>query len=283
MVDLLTGDGASFDKNWRSTEEAHYLHWTRGEPENQIQLAFRQHWLTFQDLIGVDFNGTRVLEVGSGRGSLSAYFADANWDCTLLDLSSAAIEVARSAFARHDLQAKFDVGDCLSMPYEDSSFDLVFSIGLLEHFEQIEKAISEQVRVLAPNGLFIGYIVPRLPDNVQKNYRWFCDLLKALMPPGHTVEKTAVFRSDTLSPPYLEVMKLAGLQNINAIGIYPLPMISHSIEFPFSLLSPPAEIVLVKHLIEMLDKRRKINGGNNPWLCPEGEGQAFLVWGTKEG
>jgi SAM-dependent methyltransferase len=275
------GDGANFDKNWRSTEEAHYLHWTREQPSNQIQLAFRQHWLTFQGLMGPEFMGRRVLEVGCGRGSLSAYFSDAGWDCTLLDISSAAIELARNAFSAHGLKAKFDVGDCMALPYEEKSFDLIFSVGLLEHFDQIEAVIREQVRVLAPGGLFIGYVVPHIPDNVQQDFRWFCDVLKALLPSDQTIEKTAVFRSDALSPPYLEAMRRLGLQKIGASGTYPLPMISHSIDFPFSLLPPPAEKVLVSHFTEMLDVRKKSNGGRNPWLCDEGYGQAFIVWGFK--
>jgi len=275
------GDGGNFDRNWRALHEAHYLHWTRDEPSNQIQLAFRQHWKTFQELLGPTFPGRRVLEVGCGRGSLSAYFADAGWDCTLLDISPAAIDVARKAFSAYGLNARFDVGDCLDLPYSDSSFDLAFSIGLLEHFEDFHTVITEQVRVLASGGMFIGYVVPQLPDNIQKDYSWICDLLKAIIPASERTQKAEVFRSDALSPPYLEAMKRAGLQGINAAGTYPLPMISHSVDFPFTLLPPAAEDVLVRHFSSVLRQRNEASGGGNPWLCPEGYGQAFLVWGTK--
>lgn len=277
------GDGQNFDRNWRALQEAHYLHWTRGDPENQIQLAFRQHWLTFQELLGPAFPGRRVLEVGCGRGSLSAYFADAGWDCTLLDISPNAIDVARKAFAAQGLKACFEIGDCLALPFSEGSYDLVFSIGLLEHFENIDRVIAEQARVLAPGGVFIGYVVPHLPNNIQKDYSWFCDVLKAIMPATETTRKAAVFRSDTLSPPYMEAMAKAGLRNLRAEGTYPLPMISHSIDFPFTLLPPAAEQVLIGHFTDMLRMRKKENGGANPWLCPEGFGQAFLVWGNKPG
>lgn len=280
MIDPA-GDGKSFDQNWRTTQEAHYLHWTRGEPANQIQLAFRQHWLTFNEIIGAGLNGKRVLEVGCGRGSLSAYFSDAGWDCTLLDISPAAIEVASKAFEANGLTARFDVGDCLDLPYANGAFDLVFSIGLLEHFEDIDKVIQEQVRILDSGGIFIGYVVPHLPFNVQAGYGWICDLLKALIPPGQSAQKTAVYRSDSLSPPYLASMGRAGLTNVGAAGTYPLPMISHSIDFPFSLLPPAAERVLVKYFESELERIKSESGGRNPWLCAEGYGQAFLVWGIK--
>ncbi|MBB3648321.1 SAM-dependent methyltransferase [Rhizobium sp. BK619] len=274
------GDGDSFERNWSSAKEAHYLHWTGGEPENQIQLAFRQHWRTFQELLPANLAGKRVLEVGCGRGSLSAYFADAGWDCTLLDISPAAISLARAAFSAHGLNARFEVGDCLDMPFETGAYDLVFSIGLLEHFEEIESAIAEQVRILAPNGLFIGYVVPHIPENVQKDYGWICDILRAILPLTPSEAKTPLFRSDELSPPYLAAMGAAGLKNVGASGTYPLPMISNSPDFPFTLLPPDAEHALVKHF-EMVLKRRHQQTGKNPWLCKEGDGQAFLVWGQK--
>ncbi|WP_064706192.1 class I SAM-dependent methyltransferase [Rhizobium bangladeshense] len=275
------GDGKSFDRNWVSTKEARYLHWTRGKPVNQIQLAFRQHWITFQELLPDNLQGKRVLEVGCGRGSLSAYFADAGWDCTLLDISEAAIDLARAAFSAHDLRARFEVGDCLKMPFEQGSFDLVFSIGLLEHFEEIEQAISEQVRTLAPGGFFIGYVVPYIPDNVQKDYAWICDILRAILPLNPTAAKTPVFRSDALSPPYLTAMEKAGLTAIGSSGTYPLPMISNSSDFPFTLLPQEAELILVNHFENVLEARRQSSGGTNPWLCHESEGQAFLIWGRK--
>lgn len=277
------GDVEAFDANWRNRRETAYLHWTRGEPENQIQLAFRRHWITFQRLIGERAGARRCLEVGCGRGSLSAYFADAGWDCTLLDLSPTAIERAKEAFGEAGLAASFDIGDCLDLPYEDGSFDVVFSIGLLEHFEDPKSVIAEQARILADDGLFIGYVVPHLPDNLQKNYNWVNDLLRALLPAETreaTEGKAEIFRSDLLSPPYVEAMRELGLVEIGHDGAYSLPMISHSPDFPFSLLPPPAEAQLVATFTQWLDERERMTG-RDPWLCPEGEGQAFLVWGRK--
>lgn len=283
MVSDPKGDGSAFDENWRTRPETSYLHWTKGDPVNQIQLAFRRHWITFNQLLEGKTGNKRCLEVGCGRGSLSAYFADNGWDCTLLDLSEAAIQQAQSAFKSADLAASFDVGDCLNLPYEDDSYDLAFSIGLLEHFKDFNKVIQEQVRVLVPEGLFIGYVVPYLPDCVQKEYEWVNNILRAVMP-SETAEaengKAQVYRSDALSPPYLEVMKNTGLHSCRAEGIYPLPMISHSPSFPFSLLPVEAEINLVK-TFELWLKDRQDDKNNDPWRCEEGYGQAFLVWGRK--
>jgi len=274
------GDGDRFHKNWTSQQEAGYLHWTRGEPKNQIQFAFRHHWDTFQPFLK-KLQGRRCLEAGCGRGSMSAYFADAGWDCTLLDISPKAIELARNAFTQNKLVANFYVGDCLSLPYDEASFDLCFSIGLLEHFRDFDKVIQEQVRVLTSGGLFIGYIVPHIPDNIQQEYNWMCDVLKTLVLPQSPVSKIPVYRSDALSPPYLESMNRAGLEDLFYSGIYPLPMISHSIEFPFTLLTDEAEAILVKRFNSLLEERKFRNGRQDPWLCDEGYGQAILVCGYK--
>lgn len=284
MTEFKEGDGKNFDSNWRKTEEANYLHWTRGNPQNQIQLAFRNHWYTFNEILTSYGVAGKVLEVGCGRGSLSAYFADAGWDCTLLDISPKAIELAKNAFDSAGLKATFDVGDCLSLPYAENEFEAIFSIGLLEHFEKIETVISEQVRVLAPGGVFIGYVVPKFEKNIQSDFDWINEVLKETLDESLKAganAKQEIYRSDNLSPPYLSAMSDLGLLDCQAYGTYPLPMISHSIEFPFTLLPQSAERVLVKKFSEELETRRETSPRKNPWLCEEGFGQAFLVIGRK--
>ena len=63
----VEGDPAAFDKNWSSRKETSYLHWSRNEPVNQIQLAFRRHWSTFSRLINHDYPEKKVA-LGCGRG-----------------------------------------------------------------------------------------------------------------------------------------------------------------------------------------------------------------------
>lgn len=274
------GDAQNFDKNWSHTNEAGYLHWTRKTPENQIQFAFRQHWLTFSELLGKDVRKRKILEVGCGRGSLSAYFADAGWDCTLLDLSPQAITLAETAFETAGLKGRFDVANCENLPYPAESYDVVFSIGLLEHFDDVTQTLSEQYRVLKKGGVFLGYVVPEMPDNVQQEYDWFNKILTEIMGQKARLNKTDVFRSDMLSDGYIPIMEKIGFKEINSRGIYPLPMISNSIEFPFTLLPKNAERILVKQFNKKLSEMQK-GGNKNPWLCDEGYGQAFLLHAIK--
>ena len=280
-----TGTNEEWNKNWQLREEAHYTHWTKDTPNNQIQLAFRNHWLLFNTFMESSlFNGgKRVLEVGCGRGSLSSYFSDAGYDCTLLDLSPDVIKIAEEIFSKNDLAANFVVGDAYNLDLTDSSFDLVFSIGVFEHFEDIITPIKEQIRILDSGGLFIAYIVPEYKNNVQNDYEWVNSLLKGYMNSKGSdslqIDKHEVYRSDRGSDKYLPILEQCGLSSVSASGVYPVPMISHSIDFPFSLMPSESELSLVKHLEKML----KLNTGfPHPWMCEEGKGNAFVVWGYKD-
>jgi len=280
---LKRGDKAAFDKNWKNRPEAGYIHWTKGEPKNQIQLAFRSHWNLFQEIMEGRMRGRRVLEVGCGRGSMSAYFAENGYDCTLLDSSESVIATAKTIFNNCQLNASFDVGDAMNLPYTKGSFDLVFSIGLLEHFKELTVPLAEQIRVLDQGGLFIGYIVPKYVDNIQKDYNWINDILKGFV--DHKSQnsgenKETVYRSDSGSERYVDILKRLPVSDIQSFGVYPLPMISYSIEFPFTLLNDQCEKVLVKEFQKVLGKRGE-ETGQNPWICEEGFGQAFVVWGMK--
>ncbi|MBO73438.1 MAG: hypothetical protein CMD35_07480 [Flavobacteriales bacterium] len=280
-----TGTNEEWNKNWQSREEAFYTHWTRGDPVNQIQLAFRNHWSLFNTFMDSELynGGKRVLEVGCGRGSLSSYFSEAGFDCTLLDLSPDVIEIAKEIFSKNDLSAKFHVGDAYNLAFDDRSFDLVFSIGLFEHFEDIHTPIKEQLRILERGGLFIGYIVPEYNDNIQKNYHWVNKILKGYAKENKSIvghdDKHEVYRSDRGSEKYIPVLEQFGLKNISASGVYPLPMISHSIDFPFSLMPVESEKSFVKYLQMILDSNTEFP---HPWMCKEGDGNAFVVWGYKD-
>jgi ubiquinone/menaquinone biosynthesis C-methylase UbiE len=278
------GDADSFKRNWQERKETHYTHWIRTEPQNQIQLAFRNHWSLLNELMRSSYfnRGKRVLEVGCGRGSLSCYFSDAGYDCTLLDISKSVIDVAQKIFKAHHLKGTFKIGNANALPFDDKSFDVVFSIGLLEHFEDIEPTMREQIRVLDEGGIFFGYIVPRYSDNIQKDYEWINEILKgyAKVFKNCSTKKKRVFRSDAGSERYLSILNRYELKGVRASGVYPLPMISHSKEFPFTLMPKESEKALVRQLKMMLQKNN-CGTGEHPWLCEEGYGQAFAVWGYK--
>ena len=70
------------------------------------------------------------------------------------------------------------------------------------------------------------------------------------------------------------------MKEIFTSGTYPLPMVSFSPEFPFSLMPDDIEKILVKTFEEKLDLIKE-STNKNPWLCDESFGQAFIVSGRK--
>ncbi len=171
------GSTKEFDSNWVARPESHRIHWRKGKPRNQIEFAFRQHFEFIKEVVGLPKKGA-VLDVGAGRGSMSAYFVEDGYDVTLLDSSKYVLDVAQGIFASNHHPASFVCGDALHMPFDDGSFDVVVSIGLLEHFKDITLPIQEQLRVLKPGGVFVAYIIPKRSDNVQALFQPLNDALK---------------------------------------------------------------------------------------------------------
>lgn len=274
------GSVKSFDINWKKRPETLYNHWSKGAPRNQIQLAFSQHYDLFKRIINKE-GKLKVLEVGCGRGSLSSYFAEDGHDCFLLDMSETVIGTAKEIFKTNGHQGSFHVGDANSMTFEDDKFDVIVSIGLLEHFENLENVINEQFRVLRKDGVLINYIVPENLENVQKDYNWINDILKSQSKKNNQkiAKKEDLYRSDSDSKRYIEQYKASGFQEIYSSGVYPLPMISPSIDFPFTLMDEESEKILIKQFNEILEKRKE--NWEHPWMCEESYGQAFLVSGKK--
>jgi SAM-dependent methyltransferase len=96
--------------------------------------------------------GLRVLEIGCGMGTDGAQFAKAGAIYTGMDLTDAAVELARKRFQVSGLEGEFHVADAERLDFPDASFDLVYSHGVLHHTPDIEAAVREIHRVLKPGG-----------------------------------------------------------------------------------------------------------------------------------
>ena len=96
--------------------------------------------------------GLKVLEIGCGMGTDGAQFAQAGADYTGIDLTQAAIDLARKRFELSGLEGEFRVADAENLDFADDSFDRVYSHGVLHHTPDTLRAIAEIHRVLRPGG-----------------------------------------------------------------------------------------------------------------------------------
>ena len=105
-----------------------------------------------------DFNG-RLLEVPVGTGILTMpmYKKLPNADITCLDYSEGMMDRAKER-ARNDniKNIRFVRGDVGRLPFDDESFDIVFSLNGFHVFPDKEAAFSETFRVLKKGGIFCG-------------------------------------------------------------------------------------------------------------------------------
>jgi SAM-dependent methyltransferase len=92
-----------------------------------------------------------VLEVGAGVGRWAASFDPSTTRFSGVDISEGMVAAARANFP----EARFDrIGADLTLPYEDESFDLAFTVTVMHHnpTPAKRKLVSEMWRVVRPGG-----------------------------------------------------------------------------------------------------------------------------------
>jgi len=134
---------------------------TREFFERVEQHRYEKEWHIPQAAEFAGTKGLRVLEIGCGMGTDGAQFAKAGADYIGVDLTEAAIELARKRFELSGLRGEFRVADAEHLDFPDESFDLVYSHGVLHHTPEIETAVSEIHRVLKPGGRAIVMLYHR--------------------------------------------------------------------------------------------------------------------------
>jgi SAM-dependent methyltransferase len=122
--------------------------------------------------IAADFHsarGLKVLEIGCGLGTDGAQFAQAGADYTGVDLTQAAVELARRRFEIFGIAGKFQRADAEQLEFAGETFDLVYSHGVLHHTPETGKAIREIHRVLRPGGRAVVMLYHRDSYNYRVN------------------------------------------------------------------------------------------------------------------
>ena len=96
-----------------------------------------------------------VLEVGGAPGQYAAFVARLGHAVTIFDSSPIGCLKARENFELLGLQADVVEGDMFEPPPDLPRLDAVFSLGLIEHFEDVTGAVRAHVRLTAPGGLLL--------------------------------------------------------------------------------------------------------------------------------
>lgn len=96
--------------------------------------------------------GERLLDLGSGDGAFAEAAARAGAHVIGAEVAAAAVERAREAHPDLDFRLVAIDGP---LPFEDCSFDVVWSSEVIEHIADTARWLSEVRRVLVPGGRVI--------------------------------------------------------------------------------------------------------------------------------
>jgi tocopherol O-methyltransferase len=148
---------------WEGIWGEHMHHGYYGKDGNlkldrrQAQINLIEELLTWSD----DFTTNRpqnILDVGCGIGGSSLYLAE-KFGARVTGITLSPVQAnraqERAKAAGLEGKADFKVANALEMPFDDNSFDLVWSLESGEHMPDKVKFLQECYRVLKPGGKLI--------------------------------------------------------------------------------------------------------------------------------
>lgn len=115
-------------------------------------------WNNVDAFVNAGITGGHVLEIGPGPGYIGLEWLKKCPEGTLtaLEISPEMIKTAQRNASSYGFESRvtYTAGSCMEMPFNDMSFDAVFSNGSLHEWEDPLKALNEIYRVLKKDGIF---------------------------------------------------------------------------------------------------------------------------------
>ena len=108
---------------------------------------------TYQDLIPCEkwLRGRTILDLGSGLGQYAQLLIDGG----AASVTGLEYQESKATWSARSISPNIQivVGSAEAMPFDDGSFDTVFSHTVFEHIDDVESALKEVARVLRPAGV----------------------------------------------------------------------------------------------------------------------------------
>jgi ubiquinone/menaquinone biosynthesis C-methylase UbiE len=135
-------------------------------------------WIETDLVLKTGINHGLSLEIGSGPGYLGLEWLKKTEGTTLraLEISAEMIKMAEKNAWEYGLQnrVKYVEGDAQKMPFEDNTFDGVFTNGSLHEWSQPSRIFNEVYRCLKPGG---KYLISDMRRDMNPFVKWFLKLM----------------------------------------------------------------------------------------------------------
>ena len=143
-------------------------------------------WMETDLVLKLGIKQGLALEVGPGPGYLGLEWLKKTENTSLkaLEISPEMIKVAERNAGEYGLEdrVKYIPGDAKEMPFEDNTFDGVFTNGSLHEWAEPEGILSEIYRVLKPGGRFSVSDLRRDMNPIMKRLMWLFTKPKEIRP-----------------------------------------------------------------------------------------------------
>ncbi|WP_299113364.1 bifunctional demethylmenaquinone methyltransferase/2-methoxy-6-polyprenyl-1,4-benzoquinol methylase UbiE [uncultured Winogradskyella sp.] len=123
-----------------------------------ISLGIDVKWRNKVVQIVSDTSPENILDIATGTGDLAINLTKTSAKEIIgLDISDGMLEVGRQKIRAKELDSiiQMIIGDSENLPFEDNTFDAITVAFGVRNFMNLEKGLSEILRVLKPNGIFV--------------------------------------------------------------------------------------------------------------------------------
>ncbi|NEO98899.1 MAG: class I SAM-dependent methyltransferase [Symploca sp. SIO2E9] len=110
----------------------------------------------------------KILEIGSGTGSLLKYFHSRGYDIRGVEINKSRIEESKHLHGNLPLE----IVTSEILPFPDNSFDVVISFDVFEHIPDSDQHLQEVKRVLKPGGFYLLQTPNKLTNVIFETIRW---------------------------------------------------------------------------------------------------------------
>ena len=131
------------------------------EEAKAIRYRYHYHLLPLFEQLAQQYPSGKLLEVGCSMGTDLIELARLGFQVTGIDLTAAGIELAQQRFTMYGLPADLRVDDAENLSFDDDTFDVAYSFGVLHHTPDTAKSIRELWRVLKKGGTAVVMLYHR--------------------------------------------------------------------------------------------------------------------------